>query len=667
MKVVLDIECNALHNPDKIWVIVCKDIDSGLIRIFRNLVDDEEERKRFVAYSENVTQWIGHNCINYDIPNMSRLINVCISVEAVVDTFVLSKLVDYSRVGGHSIAQYGEEFGLEKIKFSKWSEWSQEMEDYCVRDVEICHRIYNSYSHILADKSWAKSISLEQSFQLICNGLSNDGFAFNTSRANILLDTVTKRLAELDGRILEAFPPKEVLIREFTPKLTKFGTISRTSVPRQLHPEIHKYESGQTYKHTKLVPFNPSSHKQQIEVLNAAKWMPEDKTTTHLEVERELSILKYTKVDSKRDSSYSKEGTYLETNVLKLLLTTKLEKLKVYGWKINENNLSTLPKDAPEGARLLAERIQYESRRRTLTEWVNLCGEDGRIHGDFQVIGAWTHRMAHQKPNTANIPNPTNLDGTTKLLGKELRQLWIAPKNKLLVGVDAEGIQLRIFAHYIQDEEFTDALVRGRKDNKTDPHSLNQRILGSVCKTRASAKRFVYALLLGGGIAKLASILGCSQPEARKALDHLLERYTGFARLRKTDIPRDAKNGYFIGLDGRKVLIPGVSQRDREHLCMSGYLQNGEAIVIKTAAILAAQRLAEDYKRGWWKFVDIVHDEYQMEIRNSVDYGIKVAKIVCECIEQAGRDLGIRCPLAGSYYNDDTKKNTIGLNWYATH
>jgi len=56
-----------------------------------------------------------------------------------------------------------------------------------------------------------------------------------------------------------------------------------------------------------------------------------------------------------------------------------------------------------------------------------------------------------------------------------------------------------------------------------------------------------------------------------------------------------------------------------------------------------------------------------MEIRNSVDYGIKVAKIVCECIEQTGRDLDIRCPLAGSYYNDDTKKNTIGLNWYATH
>jgi DNA polymerase-1 len=248
-----------------------------------------------------------------------------------------------------------------------------------------------------------------------------------------------------------------------------------------------------------------------------------------------------------------------------------------------------------------------------------------------------------------------------------MRQLWIAPKNRLLVGVDAEGIQLRIFAHYIDDKEFTYALVHGRKDNKTDPHSLNQRILGSVCKTRASAKRFVYALLLGAGISKLANILGCSQPQAKEALNRLLERYTGFASLRKTDIPRDARLGYFIGLDGRKVPIPGDSQRDREHLCMSGYLQNGEAIVVKQAAIIADEWLRLEKERRSWQFVDIIHDELQSEVRNSVDYAIKIAKIKCEAIEEAGKIYKLKCPMAGSYYNDDTKKNTIGTNWYATH
>jgi len=35
------------------------------------------------------------------------------------------------------------------------------------------------------------------------------------------------------------------------------------------------------------------------------------------------------------------------------------------------------------------------------------------------------------------------------------------PRNRLLVGVDAEGIQLRIFAHLIDDPEFTTIISQG--------------------------------------------------------------------------------------------------------------------------------------------------------------------------------------------------------------
>jgi DNA polymerase-1 len=195
--------------------------------------------------------------------------------------------------------------------------------------------------------------------------------------------------------------------------------------------------------------------------------------------------------------------------------------------------------------------------------------------------------MAHHQPKHSeySLMSSTQEGGSRKLLGKEMRQLWQAPRNRLLVGVDAEGIQLRIFAHYIDDAEFTDALVRGDKAKKTDPHSLNQRILGDVCRSRAAAKRFVYALLLGGGIGKLAQILDCSISEAQSALDRLLERYTGFAILKQRVIPADAKRGFFIGLDGRKVRIPGDAFSERKHLCMSGYLQNGEAVCMKMATL----------------------------------------------------------------------------------
>lgn len=643
MRIVIDIECDAYNNPTKIWLIVCKNIDTNEYHIFR-CEDDEQAKENFLKFAESVDLWIGHHFLGFDWPCLSKLLNLqCDNVSThCIDTLIISKLVNYSREGGHSIEQYGEEFGLPKGKnhyLEFFKKWSQPLEDYCIRDVDICHRIYLKYLPIISDPTWASSIELEHSFQLIVNELHDGGFHFNKSSATVLLAKVEKQLTELDKKILEAFPPREVLIREFTPKLTKFGTISRTSVPRVLHHEIHKYEDGKTYKHTRLEPFNPSSHKQLIEVLNEAKWKPEDKTQTHIDVEREIQ----------RNKKPSEEERH------------RLRQLMVSGWKINENNLGTLPDGAPEGARLLAKRILLESRRRTLTEWLGLVQEDNRIHGRFYGIGAWTHRMAHQQPNTANIPTPV------KLLGKEMRELWCAPKNRVLVGVDAEGIQLRVFAHYIDDKEFTDALVNGRKETKTDPHSLNQRILGSVCKSRQDAKRFVYALLLGGGLGKLAQILDCPVPETRKALDRLLERYTGFAYLKRTVIPKDARRGYFIGLDGRKVPLPGSTESERTHLCMSGYLQNGEAIIIKRAAIIADTNLEPEKRLGQWMFVDIVHDELQSETRNSMDFALRVAQIKADAIKEAGEIYKLKCPMAGSYWNEDNKDYTIGTNWYKTH
>lgn len=150
MKLILDIECNKLEQPTKIWVCVCKDIDTGRIYIFRNLTENEEDIKTFGELTRSADRLIGHNILGYDLPILCTLVpSACESIQRilqehrVIDTLIVSKLVDYSRPTGHSIEAYGEEFGLEKIKFNDWTKWSQEMEDYCVRDVEITLSVYN--------------------------------------------------------------------------------------------------------------------------------------------------------------------------------------------------------------------------------------------------------------------------------------------------------------------------------------------------------------------------------------------------------------------------------------------------------------------------------------------------------------------------------------------
>jgi len=652
VKYIIDIEANSLTRPSKIWCIVCKNIDNGQRLVFRNLCDDEKAKEDFRSLVTPESLWIGHNILGYDIPVIQSLLGI--TLVNCLDTLVLSKLVNYSRPDGHSLESYGQEFGLEKIKFNDFTKWSQELEKYCEQDVEICHLVYNSFSDCVSDPLWQSAIQLEHNFQReVVNSLHDNGFGFDSARANRLLSKVEQELKELDEKIVEAFPPKEVLIREFTPKLTKFGTISRTSVPRSLHPQMHLYVAGETYKHTRLEPFNPSSHKQIVSILNEAGWHPIDKTQTHIDTEREANLLQ-------RHKEARGKLTLEDT-------LAKLEILKKTGWKVNETNLSTLPETAPAPARLLAKRILLEARRRTLVEWLSLVQDDGRIHGKFYGIGAWTHRMAHQQPNTANIPREFKEDGSVKLLGKELRQLWIAPKKKLLVGVDAEGIQLRVFAHYIDDPEFTKSLVEGRKDDKTDPHSLNQRILGPLCKSRQAAKRFIFALLLGAGIWKLSQILGTSESETREALDRLLQRYEGFRRLKETVIPKDARRGYFIGLDGRQVRLPGDTVGERQHLAMSGYLQNGEAIIIKRAALKSSRTIKSIPGLSSWMFVNIVHDELQSEVDNDQRIALQVAQIKADAIKEAGEFYKLKCPMAGSYWNEDNKDYTIGTNWYQTH
>jgi DNA polymerase-1 len=636
MKYVIDIECNALERPDRIWLVVLKCIDTGEYLKFYDLTKREEERERFIRFIRTWHQdghlLIGHNILGYDWPVLCTLLELDTSASLgdVIDTLVISKLVDYSR-DGHSIEDYGKEFGLEKGKFSDFSKYSQEMEDYCVRDVDICHKIYSKYSRYINNPDHRSSIDLEQWFQLVVNNLHDNGFCFNATRARSLLQKVELELSILDKDILDAFPPRLKLIREIHPKVTSYGTLNRTDFRWVTDGDLSDYNGG-PFCRCHWSTFNPSSHKQIIQVLNEAGWSPVDKTKTHIDAVRA------------KDKD-------------------KLKELQKTGWKVNETNLDTLPPGAPKPSRLLARRILLESRRRTLTEWLELVHTDGRIHGRFYGIGAWTHRMSHQNPNTANIPNEFDTAGKKKLLGKELRSLWCAPKGRLLVGCDAEGIQLRIFAHYINDKEFTDALVRGKKEDKTDPHSLNQRILGSVCKSRAAAKRFIYALLLGAGLGKLSEILDCSQIETEEALGRLMGRYEGWAILKSTVFPKDARRGYFVGLDGRKVRIPGDSDGTRRHLAMSGYLQCGEAVCMKMATRYFFSLLPQ-YDA---KLVNFVHDEWQVECGKSLDKAVELGHIMADSLRKVGEDLKLNCPLAGSFYNDDLKDYTIGTNWSVTH
>jgi len=620
---ILDIETDALINPTTIHCVVARYYTTGLDLgntgsghlVFRNPESDRESANGLRAAIAEATCIVGHNIIGYDAPVLQALVpELTIDRKRVVDTLVISQLLNYNVPGGHSLEAWGERFGFHKIKFNDFSKFTDDMLTYCKRDVDITHRLFDLFSAYVHSPEWAHALRLEHDVAWLCNDLHDNGFAFDVNTATQLHTDISYELKQLEDELTSAFPPRSKFVREITPQATKHGTLHKKDFKWLDSNDLTPYTAGAPFSLIAFEPFNPGSPKQCVERLNESGWNPTEKTKGHIKAERE------------KDEE-------------------KLKHYRTYGWSISETNLATLPSTAPQAAHKLVRWLLLASRRSTLEEWFNAYNaRTGRIHGRFRHIGAWTGRMSHAGPNMANIPSHGSA------YGDAFRKLWRAEEGAHLVGVDADAIQLRILAHYMDDERFTQALVSGRKEDGTDAHTLNKLALGSVCRNRDTAKTFIYAWLLGAGTSKISQILDCHASDARDAVDSFLAYYPGLEKLRSERIPTDARRGYFTGIDGRKVVC------DSEHLMLAGYLQNGEALIMKQANLLWQAKAKEE--RLCFKQVNFVHDEWQVEVPD-LTTADRIGILMVQSIVEAGELFQLKCPLAGNA--------KVGSTWLDTH
>lgn len=637
---VIDTETNALWNPNEIHVI-CTRTWNDEVREFVQPLRNEHVKKEFYDYIRNFKTFVGHNFIQYDL---LRVLNKLlpdhnIRVESVLDTLVISRLLNYSIVGGHSIKAWGDRFGIEKIGtgIEQWDTLTDEMIQRCHSDTKINLGVLKKYWKYIQSESWKPSMVLEHQIAEICGIMTLNGFAFDYEKAYRLKQSILDLLDPIDKQIAEAFPPKPTLVREITPRITKTGAFNLNDFRWYEGDDLTIFNGG-PFSLVKFEEFNAGSPKQMVERLNEAGWKPTEKTKGHIEALKN-----------------------------KKTVPEKLAEYKKYGWRICEDNLKTLPDEAPEAAKNLGKRVILQSRLSDLDEWIALAQVEGNqhiVHGEFSPIGAWTHRLSHSKPNLANVPVAKRSDRDTEFetlindFNDDMRSLWVARPGYRLIGTDADGLQMRIFAHYVNDSELINALIEGKKEEKTDIHSVHQRKLGDPCKSRDAAKTFIYAWLLGAGNSKVAEILECSTALAKGAVQNFISSYPGLKTIKETQIPEDAARGYFIGLDGRKVIC------DSEHLMLAGYLQNGEAIIMKGACVEWQSRLKKEGIE--FRMVTWPHDEWQTEIPDDQDLAKYVTDIQIQAIRNQAIKLNMNCPLEGT--TSIQKDGFIGgYNWQMTH
>lgn len=632
MRVVADIEADGLLDTvSRIWCIVCKDIDTHTVYSF---IEDEITNGKFVEFAKNVSTWIGHNFIAYDHAVIERCVGYRIDPSSVVDTLIMSQLWWQGRPDGHSLESWGDALKYPKIHFDDWSKFTQEMLTYCINDVELNHKVYDTL--VRKTEGWGYSLDLEHKMAWICRGMHDDGFAFDYSGAKQLEQELVRNLTAIDLSIEQEFPDKLTPIRVVTPRLTKFGTISKVGLGWHEGSDYTIFSANSPFTLCERVRFNPGSPKQVIERLNEFGWQPVDKTKGHIKAEKE------------RDK-------------------TKLEKFKTYGWMLNERNFASLPASAPPAASLLVKRGLIAARLRTLTEWFGSYNPNtGRIHGTFNTLGTWTHRLSHVRPNLGNVAaaksikyNSEELKTLATDLGGRMRAFWRAQDygyigdsdSSHLVSADMDAAHLRIFAHLIQDKALAEAIDAGDKSKGTDVHTINMLKLGGICQDRDRSKTFIYTFLNGGGVGKVASIFGCSLDEARYGLDAFITSYPGLARLKKDILPAWAERGFFVGLDGRKVAC------DSAHAMMAGILQNYEAVLMKEANILWRKKADEVGYR--YKQVNLVHDEFVTEVRGDRGIAMALGELQAQCITEVGVRHNLICPLRSS--------PAVGKTWLEIH
>jgi len=576
MNLVFDIETDDLK-ATKIHCIVAQDLDTK--EIFKFPPNKLEEG---YAFLESANKLIGHNIVGFDIPMVEKFGGVKLGGKTIVDTLVLSRLFNPIREGGHSLEVWGSKLGLPKIEFDDYQNYSLDMLNYCVRDVQLNTLVFERLKK--ESKGFSKdSVDLEHELARILKQQEVNGFLFNDKEAELLLADLREKMGNIEKQVHEVFKPKMIDLKEVNPKLKQDGTLSKQGLTDEEYEERVATKDTTPFMRRKLQEFNLGSRKQIGEYLVEFGWKPK----------------KFTPIGQPM---------------------------------VDERTLANI-KEIPE-ARLIAKYLLLQKRIAQIDSWFESQEEDDRVHGFVIPNGTITGRMAHRKPNMAQVPS------LKSPFGKECRSCWIVPEGYKLVGIDASGLELRMLAHYMKDEEFTNEIING------DIHTFNQKLAG--LKSRDQAKTFIYALIYGAGDAKLGSVVGGSKRDGQRLRQHFFDNRPTFKAL-GDKVRRAAQKKYIKGLDGRKIFVR------HPHASLNTLLQGGGAIVMKRALAMLDSLITLQTLDA--RFVANIHDEWQMEVKEDlVDF---VGNLAVDCIKTAGNYYNLLCPMDGEY--------KVGDNWSETH
>jgi len=542
---------------------------------------------------------VGHNFIGYDIPAIRIVYAVEIDPRKVIDTLILSKLGNPDRPGGHTLASWGERLGHPKVEHEDWETWSPEMEHRCNEDTRITHKVFERLRPMLDQQP--EAVAIEHEIAVRVEETVRRGFGLDVEACHRLVNQFLKEREAHLREFKSIFPP--ILV---SPKPT--SPTKRLKVINKRSPYYGVMEPGADFCPVVVQEFNPGSRQQIAQrLVSKYNWVPKVYTNTGIPEVSE---------DTLRDLPYP-------------------EAQKFAAYLATEKKLSQINSE-PKANGYGGGWLHYE--------------KNGRVHASLNSLKAVTGRMSCSSPNVQQVASDP-----------AMRAAWVPAPGHVLVGVDADGLELRCLGHYLSGYdggEYANLVVHG------DVHSKTMENVGFY--DRNQVKRLTYGWLYGAGDAKLGTIALEDAQKAGKEINYgvlgiergkrtpsastvgravrarLQGGFTGLSDLVAAVRAKAQTQGKLKGLDGRTLWARSP------HSALNLLLQSAGAIIVKKAWCLMDRDV---------RVVMQVHDEWQVEC--SPEEADDIGGHVVSCVKKAGVDLGFRCELAASYH--------IGASWAETH
>lgn len=219
----------------------------------------------------------------------------------------------------------------------------------------------------------------------------------------------------------------------------------------------------------------------------------------------------------------------------------------------------------------------------------------GRIHTSYHQTGAVTGRLSSSEPNLQNIPVRTEL-------GRQIRRAFVPRgEDELLIVADYSQIELRVLAHFCEDEELTRAFAEDRDIHAFVAAQINGVPLDEVTKEmRSQAKAVNFGIVYGQSAFGLSQTTGMSRGAAQAFIDGYFLRYPRIRNFIDKCVADAKRDGFVRTILGRRRPIENIESRNRnaraqaERLAVNTVIQGSAADLIKLAMINLHRRIEQE-------------------------------------------------------------------------